>query len=150
MIDAQLAITALLYAYAERIDEGDFAGVTELLADAEVTFGRGARSTSGRDEILELYERTTRRYADGTPRTQHLVSNAIVEVDASGTGASARSRFTVLQAVPGALALQPIIAGRYLDDFGLADGRWRFVRRHMIIDLVGDLSHHLLFDLPEA
>jgi hypothetical protein len=41
--------------------------------------------------------------------------------------------------------LQPIIAGRYHDEFR-RDVQWRFTRRHMIVDLVGDLSRHLLFE----
>ena len=39
--------------------------------------------------------------------------------------ATTRSYFTVLQAVPG-LTLQPILAGRYHDEFEHVDGEWRF------------------------
>jgi hypothetical protein len=53
----------------------------------------------------------------------------------------------VLQAVPGELALQPIIAGRYHDEFERHADAWRFSKRHMIPDLVGELGHHLLFEL---
>ena len=35
-----------------------------------------------------------------------------------------------------------------LDRFALVEGYWRFEGRHMIVDLVGDLSHHLLFAYP--
>ena len=53
----------------------------------------------------------------------------------------------MLQAVPGELALQPVIAGRYRHTYTQADGRWEFATMHIIIDLVGDLGHHMLFDL---
>ena len=46
-----------------------------------------------------------------------------------------------------ALALQPIIVGRYHDTFHVVDGEWCFATREMFVDLTGDLSHHLLFDL---
>ena len=41
------------------------------------------------------------------------------------------------------LPLQPIIAGRYHDEFRKIDGAWCFIRRHMFSDLHGNLSEHL-------
>ena len=142
-------IAALVYAYAERIDGGDYAGVADLLADAEITAEGTDRRWRGRDEVLRLYESGTRRHADGTPRTKHVTTNLVVELDEAAGTATARSYYTVLQAVPGELTLQPIVAGRYRDRFARTDGRWRFAGRHMVVDLVGDLGHHLLFDLEE-
>ncbi len=141
-------IADLVYAYAERIDDGDFDGVAALLAHAEVTAEGADRSWRGRDEVRSLYESGTRRHEDGTPRTKHVTTNLVVEVDESGGSAAARSYYTVLQAVPGELALQPVIAGRYRDRFERVDGRWRFAARHLVVDLVGDLRSHLRFDLP--
>jgi 3-phenylpropionate/cinnamic acid dioxygenase small subunit len=138
--EARDAIAALVYAYAERIDGGDFEGVAELLADAEVTAEGTDRRWRGRDEVL-------RRHADGTPRTKHVTTNLVVDVDEISGTATARSYYTVLQAVPGELALQPIVAGRYRDRFERVRGSWRFAGRHLVVDLVGDLGHHLLFDL---
>ena len=43
--------------------------------------------------------------------------------------------------------LQPIIAGRYHDGFAFVQGQWRFTSVHIIIDLVGDLGHHMLLDV---
>lgn len=138
------AISRLVFEYAECIDAGDFAGVADLLAEAEVT-GEGATgAVRGRDAILRLYERTTRRYEDGTPRTSHVTTNLIVDVDEGAGTATCRSSFTVLQAVPGALALQPIVAGRYRDRFTRVSARWRFASRQIVVELVGDLGQHLL------
>jgi ketosteroid isomerase-like protein len=145
--DDHVAITNLVYAYAERIDAGDFDGVAALLADADVS-GEGGAPVRGADAVRAMYERTTRRYEDdGTPKTKHVTTNLVVEVDSVAGRATCRSYFTVLQAVPGELALQPIIAGRYHDEFERHADAWRFSKRHMIADLVGDLGHHLLFEL---
>jgi len=144
---AREEITSLLYTYAERIDGGDFPGVADLFAGAELTFEGFDIARRGRDEVLAMYESTTRRYEDGTPRTKHVVTNVIIEVDESAGSATSRSYFTVLQAVPGHLALQPIIAGRYHDRFARDGGTWRFTHRHMVVDLSGELGHHLRFDL---
>jgi ketosteroid isomerase-like protein len=140
------AIPKLIYAYAERIDAGDFAGVGELFAHATLTFEGFGDAVRGPEAIEALYTRTTRRYEDGTPRTKHVMTNVIVDT-AGEASASSRSYFTVLQAVPGALTLQPVIAGRYRHTYERVDGVWRVVTMHIIIDLVGDLTHHMLFDL---
>jgi ketosteroid isomerase-like protein len=144
---ASEAITKLIYTYAERIDAGDFAGVGELFAHATLTFEGFGDAVAGSDAIAALYARTTRRYEDGTPRTKHVMTNVMVDVADEGEVAASRSYFTVLQAVPGALALQPVIAGRYRHTYERVDGRWRVLTMHIIIDLVGDLGHHMLFDL---
>ena len=142
------AITKLIYTYAERIDDGDFAGVGDLFAHATLTFEGFGDAVSGRDAIEALYTRSTRRYEDGTPRTKHVMTNVMVDVDDDDeTTARSRSYFTVLQAVPGALALQPVIAGRYRHTYERVGSQWRVATMHITIDLVGDLGHHMLFDL---
>lgn len=147
-MDDHRQIADLLFTYAERIDGGDFDGLGDLFAHAEVTFEGFEQVRRGRDEVIALYSASTRRYPDdGTPKTKHVMTNVIVDVH--GDRATARSYFTVLQAVPGHLALQPIVAGRYRDRFERVDGRWRFAARHMVLDLVGELGHHMLFDLDQ-
>jgi 3-phenylpropionate/cinnamic acid dioxygenase small subunit len=146
--DPRAAITNLVFTYAERIDAGDFESVAELFADAHITSEGTTAYHEGVDAVLAMYTGTTRRYADGTPHTKHVTTNLLIEIDTLGKEATCRSYFTVLQAVPGELALQPIIAGRYIDRFERVLGTWRFAARHMIVDLVGDLSKHLLFELP--
>ena len=146
MMDATTTVANLVYTYAERIDAGDFEGVAELLEHARVTTYRTKRVWQGKVEILGMYTGSTRRYEDdGTPKTKHVTTNLIIEVDDDAGTATCRSYFTVLQAVPGALALQPVIAGRYHDQFERVDGTWRFSARHIIVDLMGDLSQHLRF-----
>ena len=141
------AVTKLIYTYAERIDAGDFAGVAEIFAHATLTFEGFGDAVAGPAAIEALYTRTARRYEDGTPRTKHVMTNVMVDVADDGESAASRSYFTVLQAVPGELALQPVIAGRYRHTYARVDGRWRVATMHITIDLKGDLGHHMLFDL---
>jgi ketosteroid isomerase-like protein len=143
------AIERLILTYAERIDRGDFAGVGELFADGVISGPDGDALARGRAEVESLYERTTRRYEDGTPRTKHVTSNLRVDVDeAAGTARSA-SYFTVLQGLPD-FPLQAIVAGRYEDRFERAGEGWRFAERRMFVDLVGDVSRHLRIALPRS
>ena len=100
----------------------------------------------GEDEVRGLYESSTRLYDDGTPRTRHTTTNVAITVDDVAGTATARSYYTVFQQTE-ALPLQPIISGHYHDDFHRVDGEWWFDTRRMFVDLTGDLSHHLLFEL---
>ena len=134
------AVANLLYRYAELVDDGDFEALGDLLDACLLISGDGDAGITGAAAITERYRSTTRRYDDGTPRTTHVVSNPIVEVD--GDDATSASRYVVFQATDD-LDLQPIITGRYHDRFRRRDGTWRFRERRMAVDLVGDLSAHL-------
>lgn len=143
------AIRNLLGRYCELIDGGDFEGLGELFADAVLRDDDGREVARGRDGIVRLYSAGTRLHGD-SPRTRHITTNSIIEVEEGSTTATARSAYVVLQATD-ALALQPIIAGRYRDRFERDDdGTWRFVERSFAIDLVGDLSHHLRYEVPAS
>jgi 3-phenylpropionate/cinnamic acid dioxygenase small subunit len=143
--DDKLAVNELLYTYAELIDAGDFDGVGALLSRA--TFGgTGPQGVSGAENIAKLFAATTRRYPDhgNTPRTRHLVLNPIVELKQDATAAS-RSTFCVIQDTD-TVPMQPIVVGRYFDTFGRDDSGWYFTERKVEIQMIGDVSAHLLVD----
>jgi 3-phenylpropionate/cinnamic acid dioxygenase small subunit len=145
MPDNGREIENLLYAYAERIDAGDLAGVAELFRNGRIEAQPGV-VFEGEDQVRSLYEMATRLYDDGTPRTKHVTTNVTIEIGDDATTASARAYYTVFQQTDD-LPLQAIIAGRYRDTFHRVDDRWWFDTREMFVDLQGDLSHHLLFEL---
>lgn len=136
------AILDLIYRYAELIDAGDFDGVGALLDRAQ--FG-GPRTPAvrGAQNIAAVFTMTTKRFADGTPRTRHLVLNPVIEVD--GGTAAARSTFCVVQATD-RVPLQPIVVGRYVDRFARDAAGWHFTERIADVEMVGDVSDHLLID----
>jgi hypothetical protein len=147
MSEAHEAITKLIYIYAERMDAADFDGIGSLFAHAVMTAEGVPEVRRGSAEITRQYVESARVYPDtGTPKTKHVTTNLIIEVDEASGTATARSYFTVFQQTE-VLPLQAIIAGRYHDAFERVDGEWRFTKRHMICDLFGDLSQHLLFNL---
>lgn len=144
-MDSSRAIENLLYTYAERIDLGDLEGVAELFRRGCIRAPANDSEVAGYDAILNMYRNATRLYPCGTPRTRHITTNTIIEVDEAAGTATARSYFSVLQATP-ELPLQMIIAGRYHDRFARTDGQWHFVERIMLPEQIGDLSQHLLYD----
>jgi 3-phenylpropionate/cinnamic acid dioxygenase small subunit len=144
----KLEITELLYRYAELIDAGDFDGIGRLLARS--TFGGPASgSVSGADNIAKLFAMTTRRYPEhgNTPRTRHLVLNPVVELSGDGTAAT-RSTFCVMQDTE-TVPIRPIVVGRYYDAFARDDQGWYFTERKVDIQMIGDVSAHLMVD-PSA
>ena len=144
-MDGARAIENLLGEYCERIDAGDFAGVGALFAAGALADEHGTELARGAEAVAAFYAKGTRLH-DGSPRTKHLVVNSIVDVDEGAGTATARSSYLVLQGVPGQ-PLQPIITGRYRDSFARTDGAWHFVERRFFVDLLGDLSSHLRFEL---
>lgn len=147
-MDSAREIENLLYTYAERIDLGDLDGVADLFTHATihgVEDGPPETQFVGREGARAMYAMSTRLYEDdGTPKTKHITTNAIIEVDEGAQTATSRSYYCVVQATP-TLPLQPIIAGRYHDAFQVIDGRWCFATRTLFVDLMGDLSQHLLW-----
>lgn len=141
------AIVRLLHLYAERVDAGDFAGVGELFEGATYRAAvAGGTNVLDHHGLVATMQRLVICYDDGTPRTKHVITNAVVEADEDAGTAAARSYFTVLQAVPGALPLQPVLAGRYHDRFARRGDEWRFADRLVLTDLVGDVRFHLRAD----
>ena len=147
MTDSSTQVGNLIGRYAELIDSGDFDGVTRLLGGASIGGEDGVAMLTGPTAIRRLFSSTARLYPDGTPRTKHVTTNLIIDIDEDAGTASARSYWTVFQAVPG-LPLQPILSGRYLDRFERVEEGWRFAERRYVVDLVGDVSHHMIGNIP--
>jgi hypothetical protein len=135
------SIENLIASYAFLVDDGEFGQLGELLAEADFSLN-GGPAASGREAIERLARETLLTYDDGTPRTRHVTTNIIIEVDEEQRAATSSSYFTVFQALPG-FPLQAIASGRYRDRFGQRDGRWRFTRRLVTTSFTGDVSRHV-------
>lgn len=147
-MDSYREIENLVYRYAELIDQGNLKAWASLFAHADYCGQNGEVLATGTDAVHALQASFLRLYPDtGTPKTKHITTNVIIEVDDAGQHARSRSYFTILQATD-ELPLQPICAGRYKDEFHRVQGAWCFKSRQIILDHLGDLSKHLLQDVP--
>jgi hypothetical protein len=70
------------------------------------------------------------------------MSNVQIDIDESGEKARAQSYITVFQTIPPDFPLQAIFIGHYYDNFEKVASAWRFARREISPDLLGDLSFH--------
>ena len=147
---AETQITNLLYRYAECIDAGDLAGAAALFEHARVRIGDAEQDTIDAARLLGIWKSLIVLHPDGTPRTKHVTTNPIIEIDEDAGSASCRSYYTVLQQTD-EFPLQTIVTGRYLDRFERVDGQWRFCYRDLrLIDMVGDVSRHLTHPITPA
>lgn len=146
--DDHQQIHNLINLYFKLQDEGAFEELAELFAEAEFIF-------HGRDPIVYDAPRIAATKRDNvafhgsppSPCTRHAGQNVII-TPRGEDAADAWSSVIVFQACEG-FPLQPIIAASYDDSFVRQDGKWRFSRRAMKVDMVGDLSRHLLHPLRE-
>ena len=139
-------IANLIYRYGEYVDLARFDELGDLFRHGAIRSDRGSGDLRG-DAIAAFYRATNRVHADsGTLRTRHIASNLIIAVDDVAGTATSRSYFVVCQQTA-VLPLQPIVAGRYHDSFRRIDGEWWFDIRMILVDLIGNMSEHLSFDL---
>lgn len=141
MHDAAIAIPNLLYTYAMRFDDGDFDSAAALFDKGALV--AGGHRIAGRAAITAMWATWVKTY-EGSPRTRHITTNPIIELDADGNGATCQSQWTVIQAAPG-FPLQIVASGRYRDRFARDAEGWHFAsREYLQTDLIGDWSAHTL------
>jgi ketosteroid isomerase-like protein len=133
------AIRELILSYADLVGAGDVEGLAELFAHAELSATGNPRVSRGRDEVRETYIATLGGAGSERPHVHNVVTNLMIDADDDQATATARSYFTVVRSRSES-SLSVSIAGRYEDAFERIDGTWRFTRRHIVIDLMGQAS----------
>lgn len=141
-VEDYLAIQNLVFRYARCLDRGDFDGVGQLFADADLYAQGNLVASSNPGLVAQVWRQSTLSHENGTPRTRHIVTNLIIEPD-DDDRAHAESYVMVIQQTR-ALPLQPVVAGDYFDRFARIDGRWRFIERRIGIEMFGRMDEHLV------
>ena len=141
MSDSRQHIENLMNEYCYRIDGGDLEGFAALFENAVFhVLGDPSGGQNGSAEVLEMLQNVT--LYEGKPLSKHVLSNVTIEVDEDQGTATAQSYITVFQAVPPDFPLQAIFLGHYHDLFVRTEAGWRFSKRSISPDLIGDLSFH--------
>lgn len=132
-LEARAEIHELMMAYGRTLDRRDFAAFQALWAeDAEYVQGSGPPAR-GPAAIRAALEAAFARNPAGVagPSFHAFFDESIGPVEDGRATAFSRSAFVA--AGPGG-ALQVVVTARYDDLFVLRDGRWRFLRRHIVAD----------------
>ncbi|NLP64837.1 nuclear transport factor 2 family protein [Paraburkholderia sacchari] len=146
--DDYIQIQNLVHRYAYLIDSGRWKELGDLFADADVYIAGELAVHRDPEKLEDLWRQYVRLYANGTPKTHHVITNLTIE-EVGPEEARTHCYVLVVQQTA-ALPLQPIITGDYLDRFVKSEGKWRFAERRIANDLIGDLSAHLLQELAQA
>jgi ketosteroid isomerase-like protein len=134
-------IRRLHHTYAYAFDSGDFDAFAELFAHGTLHLRGVDDPATGAAAVRRLVDRCVILY-DGTPATNHLMHNLVVDVAGDGEMARAVTYVQVLQALPD-FPPQTIATGIYRDVLRRCDGAWTFAERVTDGSLRGDLSRHL-------
>jgi hypothetical protein len=134
-------ILNLISQYTHYVDQAKFDKVGELFSNGKIIAPNSVME--GKDGVAKQLEKNLQVYTDGTPRTAHVTTNTVLDIQEDTNEATAVSYLTIFQQdAERDFPLQPIAIGRYHDLFKRTDGKWYFSIRELIITLAGDLSHH--------
>jgi hypothetical protein len=133
--DDRALIERLMRDYTATIDSGDLDGFAQLFTHGSWIGQRGR-------EAVHRWLLDTMILYDGSPCTEHRMSNVAISLDAASDTARATCRITVTQQRPGVDLAEVIAVNDYTDRFVRVDDRWWFTERTMRRVLIGDMSHH--------
>jgi 3-phenylpropionate/cinnamic acid dioxygenase small subunit len=131
-------ITALVYRYAELLDGGDIDGVFAMFADATWRSAATGAVLRSPEEIRAVYDRIM--LYDGTPKTQHVMSNLTIDLVEGADEATGRCYYTVLQGLLRARPIRPSWPGAIWTGTGAARTAGT-ADRLFIVDLPGRSRH---------
>src|SRR5262245_56261912 len=94
---AHLEIERLIHEYAHRFDAADLDGFAELFANGTLVLTHIAPPATGAEAVRATMEQLVIMY-DGSPLTNHIMNNVIIDVAPGGTEATACSYVQILQA----------------------------------------------------
>jgi len=139
-ISNERAIENVIAQYTHFLDKGNFKAVAGMFKHGQIVVDGKPVDSEGIEKMLNF---NVQLYPDGTPRTAHVTTNIVLNVDEDEQSGSAKSYLTIFQAdSESAFPLQPVLIGTYDDQFTKIDGEWYFKQRILSLSLIGDLSHH--------
>ena len=80
-MDSYHAISNILARYTQLVDAGDFEGVGAHLAHCTLSSGATGREWSGAEAITGMYRGALIVDERGSPRTKHLTTNVVIDID---------------------------------------------------------------------
>ncbi len=128
----------MIYTYCHRLYGADLAGAATLFEQARWQLSPDVVCQGAAEHLAALD--VIRVYGDRLG-TRHVVSNLIIDIAEDGATAQSVSYVDSIQ-VTEDFPLQLIFQGRYLDTFVLDEGSWRFHKRIVDADGVGDMRAH--------
>jgi 3-phenylpropionate/cinnamic acid dioxygenase small subunit len=133
-------IHALVQRYGALLDAGDMDGVVAMFSRATWRSAATGEVRRTPEEIREVYENIVLH--DGAPRTRHLMTNVVIDMEDGADDATGTSTYTVLQSMAGE-PITIVVVGRYEDTYHRGPDGWHLTDRLFLVDLMGDTSRHV-------
>lgn len=127
-------IHELLSVYCDCVDNRKWKELRTLFTDDAEWIAPYAHARTG-DEVVSLMDSLIPPVGKG-PERKHLVSNLVVKLN--GDTATASSNFVVLREDNGGII--PSVVGTYLDEIRREGGVWKFRKRDVKHDIMGNLG----------
>jgi uncharacterized protein (TIGR02246 family) len=128
------AIRETMAAYCHALDACRFADVASLFA-ADAVWTTDYGKAKGRGAIEEMLRSVVPVKGEG-PQRKHYITNIIIKVD----GDSAESVSDYLVVRESGPDLIPVMGGTYKDQWVRLDGTWRFKRKELVHDIMGNMA----------
>jgi hypothetical protein len=128
-LTARESIRDLVARYNANGDTGRFEQVLELFAPDAVMELDGGKTYAGIEEITTIFTGARDAFSgwEGPVYLRHFTATHQIDV-IDGNSAKGRCYYTVYTSIG------VDHWGRYVDEYGLVDGRWRFTRRKVTTD----------------
>ena len=126
-LEAEKEIREVIVKYGEYLDARDYAGYASLFASNGVWTG-GFGSATGPAAIEEMLKKNLGEPEAGFINKSNFHLNTTIVVHVDGDKATARSRYLFFTATDENRP-QPILAGRYFDEFVRENGAWKIYHR---------------------
>jgi ketosteroid isomerase-like protein len=134
VLEDKEAIRDLLSAYCFHVDNGEFDHWAKLFAEDAVLEAGELATCNGREEIKTWIAGAL---GGDVPPRKHCTMNAMIQVD--GDNATSESYIIVVRADDKAGTVTSL-AGRYQDNLVRQGQDWKFQKRKICMDIVGDLG----------
>ncbi|MBV1931465.1 MAG: nuclear transport factor 2 family protein [Porticoccaceae bacterium] len=134
VLEDKEAIRDLLSAYCFHVDDGEYDQWAELFTEDATLLAGELATCQGRAEIKAFIVVAV---GGDVPARKHCTINAMIEV--SGAKATSQSYIIVVRAEDGG-GIVTSLAGRYQDELVKKDGEWKFQKRIICMDILGDLG----------
>jgi hypothetical protein len=140
-MDSYREIENIYSDYAYFMDTGNMEAFARLFTHGRVE--DGGNVIVGYEELKKSSQVVT-LYSDGTPRTNHCMTNINIVVDEAAGTAKGRAYGVVFQQVPeDNFPLQPLCTVIYQDSFKRIGDKWWFDVRRVTQPMISDYSRHV-------
>ncbi len=134
VLEDKEAIRDLLSAYCFHVDDGEYDEWANLFVEDATLLAGDLATCQGRAEIKAFIVAAV---GGDVPPRKHCTMNAMVKVD--GATATANSYIIVVRA-DGDGGIVNSLAGRYQDELVKQGDGWKFQKRIICMDILGDLG----------